>query len=240
MPQFSPNINLSDCWSSVGNITFYHRDGKCYWRSKPYSQYRGTLSQQEHLQVHQRALSAWRTIPHSQQRKWSEYAKTVTAHRPPFLKENHISGHNLFVSAFHGFATLGEEHTPVPQPFEDFPPFYADFLSASEISGTDLQLRFSISIGGETNPLRYRILGKIQLVEFGSGCNPGKMRNFLATETTETPTNPREITFTIPNYKSLFGLSDQPQYTLHLRYLLLDTVTGYRNTYHKLSSDIIV
>ena len=34
MPRFYPNSQFSDCWSSVGNVTYYHRNGICYFRSK--------------------------------------------------------------------------------------------------------------------------------------------------------------------------------------------------------------
>ena len=34
MPTYSPNLLISDCYGSAGSITFYHRDGKCRWRSK--------------------------------------------------------------------------------------------------------------------------------------------------------------------------------------------------------------
>ena len=237
MPQFVPNMNISDCWSSVGNITFYHRNGKCYWRFKQYSVFTGTTLQLEHQQVHLRALAAWRTLHQQIQRQWSEYAKTVTAHRPPFLHENHISGHNLFVSAYHGFATLGNEHIPIAQPFESFPQFIANFVSSEVINGTDLLLHFSLCLGGTEVPLRYRLLGKIQLCESGKGCHPGKLRNFLSIETTQIPTNTRKITFSIPDYRSVWNL-DLQEYTLHIRYLLLDTVTGYRNTFQKLSCSL--
>lgn len=164
----------------------------------------------------------------------------VTAHRPPFVNEGSISGYNLFVSAYHGFVTLGNEHIPEPLRFEEFPAFIIEFVSAEVVGNIDLRLRFTLDICETDNPLRYRVLGKIQLVEAGKGCHPGKMRNFLSAETVPVPLsqdtiqNPREIIFAIPDYKNVFGLSIQ-EYTLHIRYLLLDTVTGYRNLYHKLS-----
>ena len=34
MPAYDPNLLISDCYGSAGSITFYHRDGKCRWRSK--------------------------------------------------------------------------------------------------------------------------------------------------------------------------------------------------------------
>jgi len=59
MPIYPPNIRFSDCWSSVGGITFYHRNGKCYWRSKPAPVFPGTLGQLDHQSVHLRALAAF-------------------------------------------------------------------------------------------------------------------------------------------------------------------------------------
>ena len=234
MPLYHPNIKFSDCWSSVGDITFYHRNGKCYWREKPAPTFPRTLWQQEHQAVHFRALEAWRSLDHPVQRQWSAHARNVTAHRPPFLNENHISGYNLFVSAYHGFATLGNEHVPAPARFKTFPPFHAVFITAQVAGNSDLVLRFSLFVGDTEHPLRYRALGKIQLVEEGRGCHPGKLRNFLSVEASPDPQNPRNILFTIPDYRSLWNL-DLPAYTLHMRYLLLDTLTGYRNLHKKLS-----
>jgi len=79
--------------------------------------------QLEHLDVHRRALAAWRTVPHSTQLVWNRLAAEVEPHRPPFDYRAHISGQNLLVSAYHGFFTLGDEHVPEPQRFDSFPPF---------------------------------------------------------------------------------------------------------------------
>lgn len=234
MPLYQPNIKFSDCWSSVGNITFYHRNGKCYWRSKPTPVFPGTMMQMEHQSVHLRALASWRSLTQEEQLQWSIYAKDVVAHRPPFLNENHISGYNLFVSAYHGFATLGNEHIPVPTNFEEFPPFYAEFVSAEVVGNTNLVLRFSLFVGCTDNPMRYKTLGKIQLVEPGRGCHPGKLRNYLSVDASPDPLSPRIILFDIQNYRSVWGL-DLPDYTLHIRYLLIDSLTGFRNYHHKLS-----
>lgn len=83
----------------------------------------GTAGQLEHLDVHRRALAAWRTVPHSTQLVWNRLAAEVEPHRPPFYHRAHISGQNLLVSAYHGFFTLGDEHLPEPQRFDSFPPF---------------------------------------------------------------------------------------------------------------------
>lgn len=44
MPKFISNALIEDCWSSIGNITFYHRNGQCFYKRKPYTQYRGTAA----------------------------------------------------------------------------------------------------------------------------------------------------------------------------------------------------
>ena len=49
MPRFYPDALFSDCWSSVGDVTFYHRNGVCYFRSKAYSEFAGTAEQLEQI-----------------------------------------------------------------------------------------------------------------------------------------------------------------------------------------------
>ena len=58
-------------------------------------------------------------------------AKGVVSHRPPFGQKNSISGYNPFVSAYHSFAQLGNEHIPEPVMFEPFPIFSMDYLDCS-------------------------------------------------------------------------------------------------------------
>ena len=81
----------------------------------------GTTAQLDQAQLHHRAILAWQQLPHSVQLQWRELAKSVPSHRPPYDNNHHISGYNLFVSAYHGFAQLGREHIPEPQPFPEFP-----------------------------------------------------------------------------------------------------------------------
>ena len=83
----------------------------------------GTAGQLEHLDVHRRALAAWRSVPLSRHLVWNRLAAEVEPHRPAFDHRAHISGQNLLVSAYHGFFTLGDEHLPEPQRFDSFPPF---------------------------------------------------------------------------------------------------------------------
>jgi len=121
MPKFHPTPIIQDCWSSIGNITFYHRNGQCFYKRKINPVFPGTPAQLDQQQVHHRAILAWQHLPHSVQLEWRNIAKSVPSHRPPYDKNHHISGYNLFVSAYHGFAQLGREHIPEPQPFPEFP-----------------------------------------------------------------------------------------------------------------------
>lgn len=229
MPRFLPNTLLADCWSSIGNVTFYHRNGICYFRSKAYSEFKGTVGQLEQKQVHHRAILAWRTLTHRQQQKWRKFAVGVAAHRPPFGDGNHISGYNLFLSAYHGFAQLGNEHIPAPKRFEPFPIFSMDFMSCSMASLFDMELKFRLTMCGTDEPSRYRVLGKIQIETPGAGCNSGMMRNYLSES---VPTGVvSEIVFNVP-CKRL----DIDMFQLYIRCLLLDTKTGYRSQYHTLSA----
>ena len=121
MPRYYPNILFSDGFGSAGDTTWYHRDGKCYTRKKCKPVFPGTPGQMVQASVHQRAMAAWRSIPHQTQLLWNDLAEKVEPHRPPFDHKAYISGNNLFVSAYHGFAQLGREHVPVPQPYPLFP-----------------------------------------------------------------------------------------------------------------------
>ena len=121
MPKFHPTPIIQDCWSSIGDITFYHRNGQCYWKRKPKPSFNHTLARLDQAQVHHRAILAWQQLQHSVQLEWRELARCVPSHRPPYDDNHHISGYNLFVSAYHGFAQLGREHVPVPQPYPLFP-----------------------------------------------------------------------------------------------------------------------
>ena len=229
MPRFLPNALLSDCWSSIGNVTFYHRNGICYFRSKAYSEFKGTTGQLEQKQIHHRAILAWQTLTHRQQQKWRKYAVGVAAHRPPLGDGNHISGYNLFVSAYHGFAQLGNEHVPIQRPLEPVPIFSLDFVGCSMRSLFDMELRFRLTLYGTDEPSSYRVLGKIQIEAPGVGRNPGMMRNYLSES---IPTGiVSEIVFNVPRKRF-----DIDMFQLHVRYLLLDTKTGYRSQYHTIST----
>ena len=257
MPAYTPNLLISDCYGSAGSITFYHRDGKCRWRSKSTLSFAATSRQSAALDVHRRALAAWRAIPDTEKERWHEIARNVPPHRPPFGSGGHISGHNLFVSAYHGFHTLGNEHIPEPVEHHPFPVFVAEFVSASVANSSDLRILLRLSMPLENEPERYALLCKVQLTEAGKGCNPGKMRNILAEETenetdadvgpasaaacdasnSDNTVNSRIIFLAIPDYRIFSGICAD-RYSLHIRYMLIDRLTGYRSQYQKLSTAI--
>ena len=254
MPSYNPNLLISDCYGSAGSITFYHRDGKCRWRSKSTLSFAATPGQSAALDVHRRALAAWRTIPDTDKEKWHDIARNVPPHRPPFGSGGHISGHNLFVSAYHGFHTLGNELIPGPVEFRPFPVFVADFVSAETVNTSDLRIALKLSMPEADDPTRYALLCKVQLTEAGKGkgCNPGRMRNFLAEDVTDTvpagmssealhglskTVEVRKVAVTIPGYRTFSGIVPD-SYSLHIRYMLIDRETGYRSRYQKLSAVI--
>ena len=156
MPRFRPSLLISDAYGSVGDITFYHRGGKCYYRKRSAGNYPGTSAQLSHLDVHRRALAAWRTLDQATQTLWHEYGKEAVPHKPPFDGKAHISGQNLFVSAYHGFATLGNEHIPVLQRFVKFPPFAVCLADAVKL-GENLVIPAAVAIPSAWEAGRYRL-----------------------------------------------------------------------------------
>lgn len=213
MPRFLPNTCFSDCWSSVGNVTFYHIDGKCYWKSRPKPEFPATESQLVQQDIHRRAIEAWRSIPESDKEKWYYYAKDVISHKPPFDNQSRITGYNLFVSAYHGFATLGNEHTPKPQPFKEFPSFTANYSHSIKIGDT---IRIYFHIPEVSND--YQILIKAHLSTRPNN-NPGLLRNYLASEITDG--------------KCFIELSsiEAAELYLNTRIILIDKERGYRSQY---------
>lgn len=218
MPRFHPTAIIQDCWSSIGNITFYHRNGQCFWKRKALTPFVGSSAQLDQAQVHHRAIHAWQQLQHSLQLEWRELAKSVPSHRPPFDNNHHISGYNLFVSAYHGFAQLGREHIPEPQQYPQFPSAALELLQIIPGSGV-VTLRCRLMITDTVHPERWHLSARIQLTAPGVGCDPSKMRSYMAIHTKSD-----EIEFLVPN----------PNLTIcqaHIRYRLIDDVTGYRNNW---------
>ena len=232
MPAFKPSILISDAFGSVGDVTFYHRNGKCFYKKRSHGGFQGTPGQLSSLEVHRRALAAWRTIDQATQEVWNGYGVEAVPHKPPFDNKAHISGQNLFVSAYHGFAILGNEHIPLPQRFEKFPPFAVDVTGAVKENG-DLIISVSVTMSEEFDCSRYHLLSKIQLVEPWRGRNPGLMRNYLA----DADCNVQNVHIVIPGYAGVWDL-DLEEYMVHAMFILLDNKTGYRSQAHPASFPI--
>ena len=220
MPKFHPNTIIQDCWSSIGNITFYHQNGHCYYKRKARPVFPGTPAQLDQVQVHHRAILAWQRQSHDVQLQWNHYAKSVPSHRPPYDNNHHISGYNLFVSAYHGFAQLGNEHVPEPQPFPDFPSAALQVMEI--IAGVETAtIRCRLTLADTVHPERWHLSARIQITAPGVGCDPGKMRSCMGIRT-----NGDEIVFRAPNP----GIENC---RVHIRYRLIDEVSCYRNNWHK-------
>lgn len=228
MPRYYPNSGISDCWGSAGNVTFYHRDGACFFKQKPVVKFPGTAGQLEQLGVHQRALSAWRGLDHGTQMLWNKFCVDVPSKRPPYRQDNHISGYNLFVSAYHGFALLGDEKVPEPAKFVDFPVFSLGLKGASVDEFDGLKLKCVVGFQNGVDVTRFRVLAKIQLTRPGYGKRPGLMRNFLADANCTSQHS--TVTFSISDYVGLAGEALK-EYQVHMKYMLIDTLTGYRSMF---------
>ena len=232
MVQLRPNILINDAYGSAGGVTAYHRNGKCFLRARISPRFPGTSGQLAATAVHLRALQAWRSLPHEEQLRWEPYASVVEPHRPPFDHKARISGNNLFISAYHGFATLGNEHVPSPAPFEKFPSFIVRLLGASVVDDT-LLIRWKLVMGESGG--RYRLLTKVQLAKPGRGWDTGALRNFLA----EPGASEAVQTTRITGYTSIYGL-DLDSYQVHARCILLDTKTGYRSQFFAVSGVVSI
>ena len=230
MPKYIPNSRFSDCYASVGNITFFHIDGECFYKTKARPVFPGTGGQQVQLSIHQRGLQEWRNLGHDEQLEWNALAKSVRSKRPPFNVSSHISGYNLFMSAYHGLACIGEERVPEPRPLPDFPVVCLELASAAVLNGTDMQISFRIN--GDTISDRLRIIGKIQLTAPGYSAHRGKFRNYVG-----MLDDNRHLSFTMHNYVSISSL-DLKEYQVHLRYLLIDAESGHRSRENSLAEDI--
>ena len=228
MPKFTPTALIEDCWSSIGNITFYHRNGNCYWKRKAKPTFPGTQAQLDQQQVHHRAILAWQKQPHAVQLKWGEYAKDVHSHRPPYDNKHHISGYNLFVSAYHGFAQIGNEHTPEPRSFPEFPSVALEVLEI--IPGIETAtLRCRLILADIIHPERWHLTVRIQLTAPGVGCDPGKMRSYRANPMSSLvigrSSSSKLVSITIPSSNTTHPCQ------VYIKYRLIDSITGYRNNW---------
>ena len=224
--QFKPSILVSDVFGSAGDVTAVHRGGKTFLRKKAHVGRTPTPAQASHLEVHRRALAAWRTVPQEIQEVWNTYGAEVEPHRPPFDHLAWISGQNLFVSAYHGFYTLGREHVPEPIPFESFPPFVPQALGASDIEGA-LELRFFVSGLDLVDGARYWLYGTFQVMW------PGKGKDSRISKRTVLATGPSagsSVTMRVPDWLDVWPeVEGLPVIQIMGNFVLLDEVTGYRS-----------
>lgn len=228
MPKYIPSIPFEDCYGSVGDITFFHRDGQCYYKSRQSPNFPGTAAQLEQKDVHLRAIAAWQGLSSDVQKEWNRCAVGVQSHRPPFDGKSGISGYNLFVSAYHGFVTLGDEHVPTPMPWEEFPAHAVDRVDSVSVVGGTLRLGFAVRMEDGVEAGRYRLLVRLQLAKPGGGRDVGQMRTFLADGFLSGGDS--VVVAEVPDYVSKWGLELQ-EYTVHCKLNLLDARTGYRNIY---------
>lgn len=226
MVLFCPNILVSDVFGSAGDVTARHVEGETFLVKRSSVRFPGSPAQLEHLEVHRRALAAWREVPHSVQEVWNEYAREVEPHRPPFDHSSWISGQNLFVSAYHGFHTLGQEHSPEPVRFESFPGFALSVVSAV-VSGEDLVLRLSVAGLEYVKASRYWLYGRVQLVEAGRGKSSRvPWKSVLASG----PCSDGMAEMVVSSFQSVWPAVEEASVIgENVSFVLLDAVTGYRS-----------
>ena len=233
--EFKPSVLVSDVFGSAGDVTAVHRDGKTFLRKRRSGEVALTPAQVAHLEVHRRALAAWRSVPQSMQEVWHEYAREAEPHRPPFDHSSWISGQNLFVSAYHGFHTLGMEHVPEPVRCESFPPFAVSAMSASVEDGA-LVLRLSVAGLELAEASRYWLYGRLQLTEVGKGVSSQVSRKSVMAS---GPCSVLPVSVLVEDWLELWpavvGLSS---FRMHGSFVLLDSVTGYRSQ-RKSISDVV-
>lgn len=226
MPLYRPSILLSDAYGSAGDVTFYHRNGRCYTRRRVKASYPGTPAQLEHLAVHRRAMAAWASLDSEVQEQWNAYEVTAEPRRPPFDHKAHISGNNLFISAYHGFALLGNEHIPQAQPFQALPPFNVSFCDAVVKDGT-LRLSVDAHVSSEIQPERYRLYARLRIMDLGRGYGVRGMRGFLAEGDCS-----QLMTISIPGYNDYWSFNEDC-FQIQAMCILLDSITGFRSQYQR-------
>ena len=175
-------------------------------------------------------MAAWASLDRNTQLKWIEYETTAEPHRPPFDHKAHISGNNLFVSAYHGFALMGNEHTPEPQPFQ-MPPFVVTFDRAV-VENDVLKLTVDAHVSPDGNPGRYRLYSRLRLTSPGKGYGVRGVKGYLAAGDCSG-----QLTITIPRYTEIWNLTEE-RFQIQAMSILLDSETGFRSQYQRTTAII--
>lgn len=171
-------------------------------------------------------MAAWASLDRDTQLRWNSYETTAEPHRLPFDHEAHISGNNLFVSAYHGFALMGDEHTPEPQPFQMPPPFLVSFEAAAVEDGA-LLLTVDAHVSPDDCPVRYRLYSRLRLSPPGKGYGVRGMKGFLAAGDCSG-----QMAITIPEYAKIWNLTEE-RFQIQAMCILLDSETGFRSQYQR-------
>jgi len=178
-------------------------------------------------------MAAWASLDRDTQLKWIEYETTAEPHRPPFDHKAHISGNNLFISAYHGFVLIGNEHTPDPHPFLMPPPFLVSFEAAS-VEGDELFLTVDAHVSPDDCPDRYRLYSRLRLTYPGKGYGVRGMRGFLAAGDCS-----EKMSITIPGYTEIWNLHEE-RFQIQALSILLDSETGFRSQHQRSSSIVTI
>ena len=105
---------------------------------------------------------------------------------------------------------------------------HIEFVSAVEVDdGGTLRINFKVLMEDGCDAGRYRLHLKMQFTSPGAGVRPGLMLTFIAEENVSSNAG-YEAALLVEDYKAIWGLS-LPEYQVHCRYSLIDTVSGYRN-----------
>ena len=63
MPKYIPSLPFEDCYGSVGEKTYYHRNGVCYYKKRARPAFPGTMLQMEHQTMSPRNCSSAQDRP---------------------------------------------------------------------------------------------------------------------------------------------------------------------------------
>ena len=108
-------------------------------------------------------------------------------------------------------------------PFGKFSPFAVSLGAGVKMNGA-LVIPARVETGGSAGDSRYRLLVKIQLTAPGRCRHLGYLRNFLA----EGDCSAGVVSIVIPGYAERWGY-ELDKYKAYARFVLIDTVTGYRS-----------